>query len=901
MGEVRGVSISGAMDSGGGTDYASSPIAGGKRVKGKQDLRKRRGGVDGSGGAKTAGDGSDRGNNVWGITGDITDQTDTKKGSKTVPYDREYEEIKRPATSETFQIRGVGHHIGFVTPRILDGDLGSEGRLFSLQSERSSAEMGGVSMGRQGFQVPSSTVRLFPESVVFHKDHEGSAELLESARVTGGGLSGRFHPNSSLQGDRNLAAGPCDPAYLRSIGIGERNVKGLLGTIDQSPDIGPHFGFIKSDSGDPRRQAYVDPGTGKEIERARASGGSGGGKIGWKGDISGEGFPAGQSGNKIPLCVGGCGSQSTVGVGLQDSSIRASKAGCNLVSGKSAFIQRKAGVETIQSDCHADRCFPLRLGSSDWSEAGGRSVGLSREPPAHQFTRTARNKVGDIVFSRRLERLQSDHKNRFDDSQGVSGKRRLLGSAQKPDNKGYLEPRNQPGFSFLGGLDCGKDESGGRHPQQAGFDRRLESQEDSVQADTRVRRLGSVHDRSICRSSEYSANAFQQSILLPGFGGPGCVFSRVGGGEQLVASSSGSDLEGASTTTGVESKGGHPRARVERSAMVAAINPVSQGLVSDFGTRLRSGTIRPCGGLEEPSMEILGGVAGSLIHLARAPGTHKAYSRWFQRFELFCASRSCAALPASASLVQAFIVSLISEGKAQVKPYLAAIRAKHLDAGFEDPTDAHQIRMIAEGGMRLAAKEKPWPKEREPLPLSALRNFVARHQGNQGFEHIRDAALVALGLRAMLRPGELVALRQDDVRFTNSSLMLRLRTSKADQRGERKPLTIVAVNSPCCPVFLLHNYLRIRAKFPDSLPLFISKIGSPLSVSAVSSVVARMAQEDGLSGSFSGHSLRIGGASAAVEGGLSLEQIRAIGGWKSDAVNAYLLSRSKSVSLKMGF
>jgi len=33
--------------------------------------------------------------------------------------------------------------------------------------------------------------------------------------------------------------------------------------------------------------------------------------IGWKGDISGEGFPAGQSGNKILLCVGGCGSQSS--------------------------------------------------------------------------------------------------------------------------------------------------------------------------------------------------------------------------------------------------------------------------------------------------------------------------------------------------------------------------------------------------------------------------------------------------------------------------------------------------------------------------------------------------------------------------------------------------------------
>lgn len=45
-----------------------------------------------------------------------------------------------------------------------------------------------------------------------------------------------------------------------------------------------------------------------------------------------------------------------------------------------------------------------------------------------------------------------------------------------------------------------------------------------------------------------------------------------------------------------------------------------------------------------------------------------------------------------------------------------------------------------------------------------------------------------------------------------------------------------------------------------------------------------MAQMVGLTGRFTGHSIRIGGATAAVQAGMTMAQIRAIGDWESHAV-----------------
>ena len=62
--------------------------------------------------------------------------------------------------------------------------------------------------------------------------------------------------------------------------------------------------------------------------------------------------------------------------------------------------------------------------------------------------------------------------------------------------------------------------------------------------------------------------------------------------------------------------------------------------------------------------------------------------------------------------------------------------------------------------------------------------------------------------------------------------------------------------------------------------LFPSVTGRSISGQAVNAIVKRVANHAGLVGRYSGHSMRIGGATAALQGGMSMEQIRAIGGWE---------------------
>jgi len=55
-------------------------------------------------------------------------------------------------------------------------------------------------------------------------------------------------------------------------------------------------------------------------------------------------------------------------------------------------------------------------------------------------------------------------------------------------------------------------------------------------------------------------------------------------------------------------------------------------------------------------------------------------------------------------------------------------------------------------------------------------------------------------------------------------------------------------------------------------------------------MVRAVAENAGLTGNFGSHSIRISGACLAILGGMSLEQVMAIGAWKSRAVEDYLRS-----------
>ena len=157
----------------------------------------------------------------------------------------------------------------------------------------------------------------------------------------------------------------------------------------------------------------------------------------------------------------------------------------------------------------------------------------------------------------------------------------------------------------------------------------------------------------------------------------------------------------------------------------------------------------------------------------------------------------------------------------------------------------------------------------------------------------------------MLRPGELAKLRMKDVKLLQNAILVRLGVTKADQTAQRKPVRIEATLSVTCPVMLVSAFFRIRLSqyARDKDHFFVSSDGKEMSVPAISNVVSKMAEEAGIQGKFSGHSLRIGGASAALAAGFSIDQVKALGAWKSDAVNQYLqpvLVEQDAVSRSLG-
>jgi integrase len=229
---------------------------------------------------------------------------------------------------------------------------------------------------------------------------------------------------------------------------------------------------------------------------------------------------------------------------------------------------------------------------------------------------------------------------------------------------------------------------------------------------------------------------------------------------------------------------------------------------------------------------------------------------------------------------------------------LAAISRAAVEKGQQDVTKGKRVQIVAEGIARVVARRKK-PLDRDPFPVQALE---ALQQKEGGSTKTRDMALLALGIRGMRRANELCFLRREDVTIKEGMMKVHIRRQKNDQLGRGMTLFIERTDSVICPVKLMELYLQERGDGAGWL--FVTATGRQMSTGAVSSLVKRAAEVAGLEGHYSSHSLRIGGATAALEGGMSKEQIKAIGGWSGEAVERYMRAREVAqlrASRLMGF
>ena len=245
-----------------------------------------------------------------------------------------------------------------------------------------------------------------------------------------------------------------------------------------------------------------------------------------------------------------------------------------------------------------------------------------------------------------------------------------------------------------------------------------------------------------------------------------------------------------------------------------------------------------------------------------------------------------------------------------IKQRLSGIRYAHIAAGYPDPL-AGRVRLWA----ALAGMHR-WdgaPVRKVPVTPRMLAWLRAYLQGSNRPAEEKAAvwASICLGWFYMLRASEYLpgtdalnapsrVLRGSDLDFFKEgrkcrvseadSLAVQLRDSKGDQFGRGQVRLQHATGDDICPVKALQEHAKLNPHWlqDSGLPVCAWQ-GVGVSREGVSEALRLAAVALGYPAHLvASHSLRKGGATAMLAVTSDVETVKRFGGWKSDAVHAYL-------------
>lgn len=238
-----------------------------------------------------------------------------------------------------------------------------------------------------------------------------------------------------------------------------------------------------------------------------------------------------------------------------------------------------------------------------------------------------------------------------------------------------------------------------------------------------------------------------------------------------------------------------------------------------------------------------------------------------------------------------------------ISVYLSAIRHLQIEegAGSLPRSDWPQLKYVLRG-IKRANVDSP-PRARLPITpeiMQQLRAVCMAAPQEQRFEANLLWAAACLAFFGFLRSGELTSSAGGspiislpagvavDSHTAPSVLKVTLQRSKTDPFGQGTAVYLGKTNSEVCPVTALLGYLTIRPP-PAVGPLFIHSNGSPLTRPQFVKRVKEALSSAGIDQtSYSGHSFRIGAATAAARAGISDHIIKALGRWESEAYQTYI-------------
>ncbi|KAG2386401.1 hypothetical protein C9374_002847 [Naegleria lovaniensis] len=296
---------------------------------------------------------------------------------------------------------------------------------------------------------------------------------------------------------------------------------------------------------------------------------------------------------------------------------------------------------------------------------------------------------------------------------------------------------------------------------------------------------------------------------------------------------------------------------------------------------------------------------GGLIEKAGAgrESTNTTYDSYWNRFVRWCDERNIA-IPPTEMDVYNFLVCLFLKCRSGKNCKLAMFAIKKRCNQFKwiDVVGEHISSlvdcMINMAPVSYEIERNEWRIMYIDMWILEGCNFVDRRT------YVFYTTLMIIGIRSMLRGSELGSILTSNVVEINKNningIRIVVEKVKNDFKRSKKGrvIEIEATNSRRCPVVWLRLWKVCNPQkylFGDDLPLSTAKISDILRFVATSLKI---------SGSFSSHSLRIGGASEAAFAGFSHTAIQALGDWSSNAIDAYFragFASDKNVSRQMGF
>jgi len=903
VGENRGIGTGGTMGQGRGVVPPGEAV-GEEVFRRQRDYGGGGGGVDRQGDLQAFRDGGATESTRGGAASRVPDKAGSQERTRQVSSHSEHERRQpAPATIE-FQDGGALDRFAAGPARRLFDQVGPEGGLFSRRPGRESVKSVRHQLEGSGVPVHSAPFWLLPVANHVHEDSPGDGKVLPREGDQDRRLFGRLFGDVPVVGGGHQGAGRGYSANAGQFGFFGEGGEIHLGAHQTARDAGADSGHGIATGGDPGGQATESRGARKNFAGQGQGVGTDFGQDRGDSGLGVKGVSLRQDVHQGIVQLDRRGAQGQLGVGPADNTVASGQGGRSVAAGQP---QAQAGHGHLEALEKLQGVFGRVLEGLGRSPGGPQSRRPLDEGPAaaaHQYPGGPGRGEGARVFRGAITGQEGDADHRLHDGQSILGERGRPRRAEESSGQEDLGARGRVGLSSFGGVAGGSAELGGGPGEQGGSARRLVGEEGGISGARR--QVGASLHRPAGGRSQQPSSAFQFPTILPRDCGGGRLFPGLVRAQQLGGALLRAGGSRVAASGRIGSKGNGGPAGMGGAALVAPSALFGQGVAPSFTSEFPSRPVRVRGARQEPSVEIFR--SEDLITAARAKSTWTRYSQIWGQFSLFCVKFRKSALPASPSTVLDYLVHLVNAGRGgSAGAVLAAVKSEHLDSGFTDPTQQRNVRLAAEGASRIAAEKRGWPKERAPFPVAALLDHIASPSFSSvsGF---RDAALVSVGLRLMLRPGELIKLRLEDVKLEQDGAKIRLGRTKADQKAERRPLLVEPSESPACPVKLLTSLVQKRkaqgAAAAD--PLFVGAAGKRLTSSAVTSIVRRMAEAHGLDpGSVSGHSLRIGGASAAADGGLSMTQIMAAGGWKSGAVQRYLSpvkkkENAKSVSKVMG-